>query len=364
MNALIVSLNFTPGHFSHLTANYRMFGECGYDPCLYVHPQFNTMDEKNDYRKVNAPVELKALGKIGAAVFWFPSLKNVVEMFRLRFLHDARLIYVFHEPFDSVANYHRSGFGPIKIAKIMLINLVNVPLLWMAHEVILPSSTSCALYTKRYRWLNASFQRIPLLFDDELSVDDLAVGAKDCISYIGTVAADHAFDHFVEFVAYAVQQDLLPGKSFLIATRSEIPPREHEILQGLAGSGRVIVQSGRPMSTNEINAHYQRSAVVWNAYHRSNQSGVLPKAFMFGAAVISSARTLNEFVDDHVTGIVIRDNSDMAEIAAAISDICANGPRYAEACRSKFLSTFYYRSKMKEFIDLLGHSKPRALEKS
>ena len=364
MNALIVSLNFNPGHFSHLTANYRMFAECGYAPCLYVHPQFNAMDEKNTFRKVNTPGDLKALGQIGAAVFWFPSLKNVVEMFRLRFLHGARLIYVFHEPFDSITSYHRSGFGFAKIAKIMLINLVNVPLLWMAHEVVLPSSTSYKLYDKKYRWLNASFQRIPLLFDDELAGDDLAVGAKDCISYIGTVAADHAFDRFVDFVAYAVQHKLLPDKSFLIATRSEIPPREHEILRRLAGSGRVIVQSGRPLSTDEINAHYHRSAVVWNAYNRSNQSGVLPKAFMFGAAVISSARTLNEFVDDQLTGIVIRDNSDMAEIGTAIADICANGPRYANACRSKFLSTFYYRSKMKEFVDLLGHSKPRALEES
>jgi glycosyltransferase involved in cell wall biosynthesis len=285
-------------------------------------------------------------------------------MFRLRFLRGTRLIYVFHEPFDSVANYHRSGFGLVKIAKIMLINLVNVPLLWMAHEVILPSSASYALYKKKYRWLNASFQRIPLLFDDELSGGELAADAKDCISYIGTVAADHAFDRFVDFVAHSVGQGLLPGKSFLIATRSEIPPRERETLQGLAPSGRVIVQCGRPMSTDEINAHYRRSAVVWNAYHRSNQSGVLPKAFMFGSAVISSTRTSNEFVDDRVTGIVIRDNSDVAEIAAAVSEICADGPRYAQACRAKFLSTFYYRSKMKEFIDLLGHQKPRALEES
>lgn len=362
MNALIVSLNFNPGHFSHLTANYRMFAECGYDPCLYVHPRFNKMDENNAYRKVNAPGELKALGNIAAAVFWFPSLKNVVEMFRLRFLYGARLIYVFHEPFDSTANYHRSGFSFVKIAKIMLINLINVPLLWMAHEVVLPSSTSYDLYNKKYRWLNASFQRIPLLFDDELADGDLATDTKDCISYIGTVAADHAFDRFVEFVAYSIRQDLLPGKTFLIATRSEIPLRERELLQELSASGRVVVQSGRSMSTDEINTHYRRSAVVWNAYHRSNQSGVLPKAFMFGAAVISSTRTLNEFVDDHVTGIVIRDNSDMAEIAVAVADICTSGASYAKACRSKFLSTFYYRSKMKEFIDLLGHPKSRALE--
>ena len=44
MNALIVSLNFNPGHFSHLIANYKLLEDVGYKPYLYVNEAFNKMD--------------------------------------------------------------------------------------------------------------------------------------------------------------------------------------------------------------------------------------------------------------------------------------------------------------------------------
>jgi hypothetical protein len=357
-NALVVSLNFTPGHFSHLTATYRLLAESGRVPALYVHPLFNAMDEQGVFRKLNAPAELAPLGLLRLAVFWFPSLKNLVEMARLRFRHGAKITYVFHEPFDSIANYRRAGFSRARIAKIVLINGVSMLTLCLAHEVILPSRVSYELYLDKYRWLNRHCHRIALLFDDEVPGGDIQLAAKDCIAYIGTVAADHAFDRFVDFVERAVTRGLLPGMTFAIATRSEIPQRERAILARLAASGRVVVQSGRALSTHEINAFYRRSIVVWNAYHRSNQSGVLPKAFMFGAAVIASRGLSNEFVDDRVTGILIGDNSNLSEIASAAAEICAHREKYASACRSKFLDTFYYRSKMNELIGVIDRKSP------
>jgi hypothetical protein len=357
MIALVVSLNFNPGHFSHLVANYRLLEEAGYTPSLYVHPSFLAMDKRNEFRKLSSPAEVKTLGAIAAAVFWFPSPHNIAEMLRLRLRHGARIVYVFHEPFDSIANYRRSGFSRIKVARIVAINLINIPVLLIAHEVILPSSVSLRLYRQRYTRLNDHFHPIPLLFDDEAGPAVSPV-PKDCISYIGTVAPDHAFDCFVDFARAAVQKGLLPGQKFLIATRSDIPAREQEILRQLADSGRLLVHSGRTMSTEEINRHYRRSTVVWNAYRRSNQSGVLPKAFMFAAAVLSAADVANEFVEDGVTGRVIHNRSDVAEIAAAIDEIVGHANRYAQACRTKFLGTFYYRSKMQAFLQLLGRHAP------
>lgn len=360
-DALVISLNFTPGHFSHLIASYRLLAECGYVPHLYLHPRFNEMDDKNLYRKFNAPAELSRLGRVGPAVFWFPSLKNIVEMLRLRLFYGATIIYVLHEPFDSFANYRRAGFGLLKTYKIALISAVNVLTVRLAHEIILPSSVSFELYRRKYQWVNSHSHLIPLLFDDEAGSADDGVGAKDCVSYIGTVAADHAFDLFVDFVEAAVTQGLLPGIMFAVATRSELPIRERDKLQRLQDSGRVIVQSGRPLSTDEINGYYRRSLAVWNAYHRSNQSGVLPKAFMFGAAVISSARISNEFVDDHVTGVLISDNSSVSEIAAAVTEIRTNQKDFATACRGKFLSTFHYRSKIREFVSVIDRAKPASV---
>lgn len=52
MNALIVSLNFNPGHFSHLSANYQLFKAIGYKPYLYVNRAFKKMDEEDIYDKI------------------------------------------------------------------------------------------------------------------------------------------------------------------------------------------------------------------------------------------------------------------------------------------------------------------------
>lgn len=354
MIALVVSLNFNPGHFSHLVATYRLLAEAGYTPCLYVHPSFQQMDERNEFRTLTSREELKAAGPVAAAVFWFPSLRNIGEMLRLR-LGGTRLAYVFHEPFDTIAHYRRSGFSRLKVARITAISLINVPVLLLVHQVMLPSAVSLRLYRQRYLWLNANFHHIPLLFDDEAAAAPAATPpAKDCISYIGTVAPDHAFDCFVDFARVAIEQQRLGGLRFLVATRSGIPDREREILGQLAASGRLQIYAGHPMSTEEINDHYRRSLVVWNAYRRSNQSGVLPKAFMFGAAVLASSDLENEFVEDGVTGRVIRDRHDVSEIASAVEEIAQRADSYGRACRSKFVSTFYYRSKMQEFLQLVG----------
>jgi hypothetical protein len=353
MHALVVSLNFNPGHFSHLVATYRLLAEAGYTPHLYVHPSFERMDEKDEFRKLTSARQLKALGPVMAAVFWFPSLRNLVEMLRLR-LGGSRVAYVFHEPFDSIASYRRSGFSRLKVARITAISLINIPVLLLAQQVMLPSAVSLRLYRKRYLWLNGHFHHVPLLFDDEAAASPGVPPPKDCIAYIGTIAPDHAFDCFVDFAKAAIEQKRLLGHTFLIATRSDLPDREREILGQLAASGRLRVHAGRSMSTEEINEHFRRSLVVWNAYRRSNQSGVLPKAFMFGAAVVASAELDNEFVEDGVTGRLVRDRHDVAEIASAVEDIVENADCYGRACRSKFLCTFYYRSKLQTFLQLVG----------
>ena len=38
--AIIVSLNFNPGHVSHMVASYKQCEELGYKSSLYIHPQF------------------------------------------------------------------------------------------------------------------------------------------------------------------------------------------------------------------------------------------------------------------------------------------------------------------------------------
>jgi hypothetical protein len=351
-NALVASLNFHPGHFSHLVASYRLLGDCGYVPYLYVHPSFNGMDVGNELRKLNWPGELRGLGTVDAAVFWFPSLRNVGEVLRLRLRFGAKVVYVNHEPWESFASYRASGFRFPQIARIWLISLVNVAVILLSQGVVLPSARAFALYRQRFDWLHRNYRRIPLLFDDEARGGTEA--EREFVSYVGTVAADHAFDRFVEFVDAAVTNGWLPGLRFLVATRSEIPEREREILARHLPSGRVVVVEGRPMSNQEINDHFRRSLVVWNAYHRSMQSGILPKAYMFGAPVIALRRSAGEFVDDHVTGVLLDRNDDPVEIREAVEEIRRSPDAFARACREKFLKTFHYEVAIDDFRQVLG----------
>lgn len=343
MNVLIVSLNFNPGHFSHLTANYKLFNDLGFKPYLYVNRSFNQMDGKNEFNKINSLYELKKPRTINAAVFWFPCLRNIFEIIRLRFFYKSKIIYIYHEPFESIKNYYDSGFRFKKIVKICLIHFVSIPVILLSHRIVLPSSSSFSLYKKKYTFLNKNYSLIPLFFDDEAGLL-LEKADKNFISYIGTIAADHAFDRFVDFVESAVKNDWFPKLKYLIATRNGIPVREKDILKPYLQSGKVVILEGHTMTNEEINQYYRDSLVVWNAYNRSIQSGVLPKAYMFGAAVIVLFCNANEFIENHKTCVIIKDNKNVIEIKKAVEEILEQKELFFQNCRNKFLEMFYYKN--------------------
>ena len=351
--ALVVSLNYNPGHFSHLVANYRLFADAGMQPYLYLNRAFSGMDRAGNYRMLFDRKDVKKVGRVDFMIFWFPSLENILECVRFRLFTQTKITYVYHEPFDSIRNYRAAGFGVVKILKICLIFLATLPVLLLSHHVILPSRTSLELYRRKNAWLNGSFTFMPLLFDDE-STHTISLHGKKNISYIGTIAADHAFDRYVDFLEFSVKNEWFPGYSFLIATASKIPPRERKILDLCLPCGRISISEGRVMDNQEINAHYRDSLVVWNAYHRSNQSGVLPKAFMFGAAVVALARNKSEFVENHLTGVLVDDNSDVYQLKSAVEEILDKGEGFSVNCRNKFLDTFYYRNRISQFLSFVG----------
>jgi hypothetical protein len=352
-NALVISLKFNPGHFSHLIANYKLFRDSGFRSYLYIHPGFRILDINGDFDTITPAFDLGKLSSVDVAVFWFPSLRNIFEIIRFRLFYKSTVIYIYHEPFDSIVNYHRSGFGIKKILKICLINLVNIPVILLSTRVVLPSTNAMELYRRKYTVLNRNYSMIPLLFDDE-ACSTFSKDGKIYFSYIGTIAADHAFDRFVRFVDYAVARNFFPELNFIVATRNEIPVRESKILEPLVAEGRVVVCSGHPMTNAVINGFFQKSLIVWNAYHRSMQSGVLPKAYMFGAPVITLYGNANEFFENHQTGVAITDNNSVEEIGNAVKEIIENKDFFIENCRNKFLMTFYYKNKINDFMNLLS----------
>jgi hypothetical protein len=188
---------------------------------------------------------------------------------------------------------------------------------------------------------------LPLLFSDERSALHIAA-KREYFSYIGTIAADHSFNEYINFVEWAIITNKLPNIKFLIATKSEF-----EIPSTIRSSRRLIVQKGRPMTNEEINYFYAKTILIWNAYARTTQSGVLAKAFMFGTPAIVLHCNLNEFSYDGRNVIAIDNNTNYDEIENAINTVDSNFSSFSNACRTEFEKSFYYRNFKAKFNNLI-----------
>ena len=133
---------------------------------------------------------------------------------------------------------------------------------------------------------------------------------------------------------------------FLIASRLPLPGTLLNDPTLRKNLDRIEIRCGRPLGNDEINRCYLESFCVWNIYRRSTQSGVLPKAFMFGTPVIASrVGAFPEWVEEGVNGR-FAEARDCEGILAALEDIRNNIEGYATRCRQTFIEKFFYRSNL------------------
>lgn len=354
MKALISSRNFNPGHFSHIIANAKLLQQRGYDIFFRWHERFDAMfTGKEGVGEKPETARLLDLGGRDLFVVWFPSVAVLFDMLLVRLCTQARIVYIYHEPFESVAAYRNAGFSWKKTARIVIVSWVNRMLAICAHRIILPSAKAFETYRNKYH-SKKHYANIPLIFDDESSV--MAVNpVRQYFSYIGTVAADHAFDRYIDFIEVALNSEKMAHIYFLIATRSSLDDEIKKRLESGMQAGRIKVMDGRPLSNKEINDCYAQSWMVWNAYRRSMQSGVLPKAYMFGTPVLTSICNRSEFFTDGLNGAEVSDRYDFEEIQMAILKVVGGFDIYSSACRNRFMNLFYYKSQAQKFMDLVSN---------
>lgn len=347
MRALIISLKFHPGHISHLVASYKQCQELGYDTFYYVNRKFV------EYLPQDSNIIVFKKGKpknIDLAIFLFPNIHNAIEMLQLKIKYNTRIIYIFHEPLTKLSYYRNAGFGTVKILKLALANIFESFVLTIVDLVILPSKKALYFYKKNKLYHNKKVSYLPLMYDDESRKIHSQMTRK-YFSYIGTIASDHSFNEFLEFSCWAIREDKLIGIDFLVATKSEfIVPLE------LKKSKRMVIQKGKPLSNQEINAYYASTFVVWNAYSRTTQSGVLAKSFMFGTPAIVLKENINEFTREGFEVVGIEKNTNKEEIASAFMAIHNNFLFYSKNCRNRFLDSFYYKKYNKLFSQLISET--------
>ncbi len=344
MQAFIISLNFHPGHVSHLVASYKQCEELGYEAVYYVNSQFKEFLPKNSRiiihgEKYEAP---------SLAIFTFPSQKNLSLIWKWRKL-GTKIIYIFHEPLAPLKVYRRAGFSWKYLAKLWVIDRINALTAKWSHAILIPSEKAVEYYKKNPIYKNQNFHYLPLMYDDECA-DKYVNVQREYFSYIGTVAADHSFDEYLHFVEWAVKENRFANLKFLIATKSEF-----DVPESLKLSERVVIQKGRPLSDEEINIYYASTYCVWNAYARTTQSGVLAKSFMFGTPAIVLEKNVSEFVEAGREIETVEDNHSCEQIEKAVSKIVDNFEDYSKNCRERFMTTFFYRNYNKTLEEILAH---------
>lgn len=342
--ALIISLNFNPGHVSHMVASYKQCEEIGYKASYFVDPAFaDYLPEDGNILKNG----IDACPISDLAIFLFPSQKNLPLIWKLK-RKGIKVIYIFYEPLSPMKDYRKVGFSFKYLAKLWVINRISSLTVKRSDIVLLPSKKAVSFYEKNPSYSNPNYHYLPLMYDDERG-ECHATMLREYFSYIGTVAADHSFNEYLKFVEWAVGENWLPSMKFLVATKSTF-----NVPEVLKDSERVVIKQGSPLSNTEINKCYAQSFCVWNAYARTTQSGVLAKSFMFGTSALVLKKNCNEFARDGIEIKAIEDNSNTQAIADAIDEILKEFREFSANCRKRFLTSFYYKNYnecLKKLID-------------
>ena len=333
MKALIISLNFHPGHVSHMIASYKQCTELGYESFYFVDENFE------NFLPADSKILKNGVDKypdVDLAIFLFPSQKNLKLIWDLK-RKETKILYIFHEPLAPMKEYRKAGFSYSYLLKLWIINRVSSLTVKWSDIVLLPSRKAVEFYEGNKIYTNKNYHYVPLMYDDEKTPFYNSL-ERSYFSYIGTIAADHSFSEYIDFVIWAISNNKLPNLKFLIATKSTFVVPEI-----LKHTNRVVIKQGKPFSDSEINEYYAMSLVVWNAYNRTTQSGVLAKSFMFGTPALVLRKNLNEFTADNVEVKAISDNKNCEEIADSLQQILKNYDSFTINCRKRFENSFYYR---------------------
>ena len=345
--ALIISLNFRAAHISHLVASYYQMSELGYTPiCLIHHDAINYLPQNVKYI-----TSINEISRVDVAIFWFPALGNIKLMWKLKHMFGAKIVYVFHEPIEKFSTYLASGNSRLWTIKFFAKYYVGLSFLMLADKIILPSRKAVELYENGLsKFANRNYGYLPLLYSDER--DPEMNFERKYFSYIGSINNDHAYGNYVDYIYSIFKRNRFSKLKFLIASWRDVP--EDSRIKEMTDCGILKVVSGKPMTNEEINEYYISSFLVWNAYHRSTQSGVLAKSFMFGTPGLVMKHNLSEFVVDGREVKAIACNSDIEELDNALEDVLLNFSTYSSNARKNYERNYDYRIHNKKMDTILN----------
>lgn len=355
--AVVVSLRFSPAFTSHMIAFGKLLENLGYSVSFLADKDYLSFADFaaigpviTTERYAGDPDSLDA----DMAVFCNPAVKNasVARAMRAR---GMEVLYLLHEP---VPVRHRLREGWKEILKLVVARQCSLAMLRQSSAVLVPSSCARASYERYFMKFNPIVCTLPLLFDDEISRQQIAAAREKrrYFSFLASAIKAHDFDAYVAFVKYAIRQG--SSMQFAIATRTDLNGylTGDAELASYAASGRIRIQHGRALTNEEMNGHFLDSFCVWNVYKVSTQSGVLARAFMAGTPVIAMRMgSFDEFIVPGSSGEFVAAPDDWRGLLAHAKSIQENFPAYCEGCRRAFMKFFYYGEAREKLALLLTH---------
>ena len=334
-NALIVGLGYHPGHKLHMVAFNELLLNLDYSVFTLFHKRYNTTDEKI------SSISLFSLTKIDVSIIYSPSILNFLAIIYLKVFRRSKVYFYFHEPFDSIVSYRNAGYSLFRIFKLLCFDLTNVLCVLSSFTIILGSEKSLSVFKRKFRYCNRNVIKMPLIYP-AIDVSESSISKKKYISYIGTIASDHAFESFFNLMISSLKDSDLQNFVFLIATSSTLSSSMINSLKEIDVSKRVTLFQGKYMTDDFINNCYKESMLVWNAYTRGMQSGVLARSFLYATPVIVNQNNSNEYVTDRFNSYFISDLNDFCQFKNAIVFTTKNQLFLSNNARETYNENFNY----------------------
>ncbi len=349
--AAIVSLRFNPAFIQHLIAYAKAVSELGMEAEFLLDPPYSRFPELVAAAPIVEFRGFPVSASWDCAILLNPAVNNRKLGLELK-RSGTKILYVYHEPWHMSLDYLRNE-GISSAARAILAHRMTVPVLRLADTVILESHFGLEIYRSGDFRHNPKAVYFPQIYDDDtVGRGAELISQKQFFSFIGNPCRAHGFDQYLAAIRHALSSGM--DVRFLIASRFALPDSVHRDPLLRQNADRLEFRCGQPLNNDEMNRCYAESFCVWNLYRRSTQSGVLPKALMFGTPVIAStAGSFPEFVRDGANGR-FADAEDQGSIWVAADDMRQNIAEYSENCRKTFLEAFYYKSWLTDLRRLLS----------
>lgn len=342
MKVAVVSLKFSPGHMAHLRAYKELFAAIVDEVLLFLVPEYKKFMGAEGGIIYTDDIH-RIVGSRPDLVYIYNISTSNIALAKACKKEGIRTVYVLHEPRGSIRGLIAEGKDTVKTIGA---NIVSSLICRKVDKVLLASETGRVNYERYMRGCNNNYDVFPLIFLDEY--DSTRGYPREYFSFIGGFTDVHACNEFLRFLEYGLSET--ENIKFLIATKTVVSEYlKQDVFQKSIRNGRLVVQAGRPMTTDEINGFYRQSICVWNAYNRSTQSGVLPNALMQGTPVIVNKNgAAKEIMNDRSVGCFIDMPPENNQILECYRYIQKHLEEMEQNARKLFLSKYCYSS----YLDL------------